>query len=97
MAFELYLLGIIDDIIFWVQMLWWLWLFILAYFYYAWARDHLAFSPLLTLSVTAILIYYLVIEHPIIGGLGLLGYMLVYGGVLFLLPLVLPFFKRKGQ
>ncbi|MFH0972188.1 MAG: hypothetical protein V1835_06525 [Candidatus Micrarchaeota archaeon] len=92
---EYLVLGIVDDIIFWVQFLWWLWLFVVAYFLYAWARDHLGFSPLLTLTVAGILIFYLVFEHPIFGSMGLLLYGLIYGGLLFLLPLVLPFFKRR--
>ncbi len=95
MGMEFLLLGIIQDAIQWMQVLWWLWLFIIAYFYYAWARDHLAFSPLLTLAVSAILIYYLVIEYPLFGSLGLLGYTLIFSGVLYLLPMMLPFLRRK--
>ncbi len=92
---ELFLLGIIDDLLFWASTFWFLWLFVLAYFFYQWARDHLAFSPILTLSVAGILIYYLVFEYPIAGGAIFILYMLVYGGLLYLLPLVLPFFKKR--
>lgn len=92
---ELMLLGIVEDALFWIGALWWLWLAVLAYFYYAWARDHLAFSPILTLAVAGILIYYLVFEYPWLGSIGLIGWVLIYGGVLYLLPLFLPFFRRR--
>ena len=91
----MYLLGVIDDIMLWAQLLWWLWLAILAYFYYAWARDHLFFMPPLVLVVAGILIYYLVIEHWIFGTLGLIFYTLIFGGVLYLLPIFLPFFRKR--
>ena len=75
--------------------LWWLWLFLLGYFYYNWAREHLAFSPLLVIVVGAILIYYLVIEYPLLGSLGLVGYTVLFSGILYLLPMFLPFLKRR--
>ena len=79
-----------------IGYLWWLWLFILAYFFYNWAREHLAFSPLLTIAVAAILIYYLVIENPLVGSLGLIGWTLISSGILYLLPMVLPFLKPRS-
>ncbi|MBU1197558.1 hypothetical protein KJ765_03515 [Candidatus Micrarchaeota archaeon] len=79
----------------WIQYLWWLWLFIVAWFFYNWAREHLAFSPILTLAVAAILIFYLVIEHPIFGSMTLLGWTLLSSGILYLLPLFLPMFKKR--
>jgi hypothetical protein len=93
---DLILLGIFDEIAMWWNLLGWLWLVVLAYFYYAWARDHLFFSPMLVLVFGAILIYYLVIENPILGTIGLFGYTLLFGGILYLLPLVIPFFKRRN-
>lgn len=89
------MLGIIDDLMLWWNLLGWLWLAVLAFFYYAWARDHLFFSPPLVLIVAGILIYYLVIEHPIFGTAGLLFYTLIFGGALYLVPIFLPIFKRK--
>ncbi len=94
-SMQLVILNIVDDIIFWGGTFWWLWMFVVAYFYYAWARDHLGFSPILTLVVAAILIFFLVFQYPWLGSLGLITYTLIYGGLLFLLPLVLPFFKRR--
>jgi len=66
----------------------WVILFYIAWWYYSWSKEHLAFSPLLTLVVGAILVYFLVIEHPIIGGLGVLGWVLLTSGVLYLVPVV---------
>ncbi|MFH1750705.1 MAG: hypothetical protein ABH863_03445 [Candidatus Micrarchaeota archaeon] len=94
---EMFVLGLISDIILWSQLLWWLWLAMLAYFYYAWARDHLFFSPPLVLVVGGILIYYMVIEHPLFGSVGLVFYTLIFGGVLYLLPLFLPMFRKRQQ
>ncbi|MEK6953755.1 MAG: hypothetical protein AABX01_02015 [Candidatus Micrarchaeota archaeon] len=93
---EFVVLGLISDFFFYAELLKWLWLAILAYFYYAWARDHLFFSPPLVLIVGGILIYYLVVENPIFGSIGLIGYTLLFGGVLYLLPLFLPMFKKRG-
>ncbi|MFH1106947.1 MAG: hypothetical protein V1787_03550 [Candidatus Micrarchaeota archaeon] len=83
--------GIFD----WVGYLWWLWLFILAYFYYNWVREHLFFSPVLVTVVGFILIYYLVVQYPIIGSLGIVVYMLLFSGILYLLPMFLPFLKKR--
>jgi hypothetical protein len=66
----------------------WIILFYIAWWYYNWSKEHLAFSPLLTLVVGGILVYYLVIEHPIIGGLGVLGWVLLTSGILYLVPVV---------
>ncbi|MFH1258192.1 MAG: hypothetical protein ABIG96_06580 [Candidatus Micrarchaeota archaeon] len=94
---EFILLGLIEDIVFWATAMWWLWLLILAIFFYSWARDHLAFSPLLTMAVAGILIYYLVFQYPIFGSAGFLLYMLIYGGALYLIPLVLPMFRQRPK
>ncbi len=83
--------GILESL----QYLWWLWLFMVAYFFYGWAREHLAFSPMLTLVVAAILIYYLVIEYPIFGTMTLLTWTLISSGILYLLPIFLPFLKPR--
>ena len=85
--------SIITDALEWLGYLWWLWLFVIAYFYYNWAKEHLAFSPLLTIVVGAILVYYLVIEYPLVGSIGLLGWVLITSGILYLVPYILPFLK----
>ncbi|MDP2717747.1 MAG: hypothetical protein Q8P02_03310, partial [Candidatus Micrarchaeota archaeon] len=51
-----------------------------------WVREKLAFSPLLTLVVSTLVVYFLVIEHPIIGSLGVFGWILLTSGLLFMLP-----------
>ncbi|MCX6768127.1 MAG: hypothetical protein NTY90_05390 [Candidatus Micrarchaeota archaeon] len=73
------------DLIKWVMLL------VLAYFYYSWARDHLAFSPLLTMVVAAVLIYYLVFVYPWLGAIGFLFNLLMFSGLLFMLGVVAPF------
>ncbi|MFH1200050.1 MAG: hypothetical protein V1708_03210 [Candidatus Micrarchaeota archaeon] len=85
----------IAEIIEYAGYLWWLWLFILGYFYYNWVREHLAFSPLLVIVIGAILVYYLVIQYPLLGSIGLVGYTLIFSGVLYLLPMFLPFLKKR--
>ena len=87
------LLSILSDIVNWATYLWWLWLFIVAWYYYNWAREHLAFSPLLTVVVGGILVYYLVIEHPFIGSLGMVGWVLLMSGALWLFPVVSQLFN----
>ncbi|MBI5035777.1 hypothetical protein HZC09_00385 [Candidatus Micrarchaeota archaeon] len=75
-----------EDIMFWVEIAKWLVLFFVAWWWYSWVRDKLAFSPLLTLVVSAIVVYYLVIEHPWIGSIGVAGWILLTSGILFMLP-----------
>lgn len=95
------LLSIIDDIISIFTWGWWLWLFVLGWFYYKWAQDHLSFSPLLTLVVGGILVYFLVIEHPIIGSFSVVFWILLTSGILYLMPMTNAFFNtfifHKGQ
>lgn len=84
-----------------ITYFWWLWLFLVGWWYYSWAKEHLAFSPLLTLVVGAILVYYLVIEHPFVGSLGMIVWVLVTSGILWLLPVATSLFntflpKRGG-
>ena len=87
-----------SDIWFWLKTFWWLWLFLVGWWWYSWAREHLAFSPILALVVGAILVFYLVIEHPIIGSLGMLFWVAIASGFLYLFPMVLPlltFWKKR--
>ncbi len=85
--------SILGDIWQFFSYLWWVWLFLVGWWYYSWARDHLAFSPLLTLVVGGILVYYLVIEHPFFGSLGMITWVLVTSGILWLLPVVSQLFN----
>ncbi|OIO28177.1 hypothetical protein COX86_04395 [Candidatus Micrarchaeota archaeon CG_4_10_14_0_2_um_filter_60_11] len=77
-----------EDVLTILSYTWWIWLFIVGWWYYAWAREHLAFSPLLTLVVGGILVYYLVLEHPLLGSLGMVGWILMTSGILYLVPVV---------
>lgn len=79
-------MGLLDDVGFWFEIGKWLVLFFLAWWWYSWVREKLAFSSLLTLVVAGIVVYFLVIEHPLIGGLGVLGWILLTSGLLFMLP-----------
>lgn len=83
--------GLIEDILFWAGVFWWVWLFLVAWYFYNWAQEHLAFSPMLTIVVAAILIYYLVIEYPLIGSLGYIFSILMFSGLIWMLPWIIPF------
>ena len=80
-------MGLFNDIVTWATYLWWLWLFLVAWWYYNWSKEHLAFSPTMTLVVGGILVYFLVIEHPLIGSAGMLFWVVLMSGVLYLLPM----------
>ena len=90
-------LGLIEDIVFWAGMLWWLWLAILAWYFYNWAQEHLAFSPILSTVVAFILIYYLVFEHPIAGSMMFIVSILLFSGLVYMLPYIFMFlpFRKK--
>ncbi|MFQ5405868.1 MAG: hypothetical protein ACE5DI_01785 [Candidatus Micrarchaeia archaeon] len=91
-------MGFFEDIVFWFEVLWWLWLLLVAWWLYKWAEDHLAFSPIMTLVVAFILIWYLVLEYPVAGSMGFLFYVLFFSGILWVLPYLLvwlPGFKQK--
>ena len=90
-AFAPIALWILDDIVQWATYFWWIWLFLVGWWWYNWAREHLAFSPLFALVVGAILVYYLVIEHPFIGSAGMVFWVVLTSGVIWLLPFVMPF------
>ncbi len=74
-----------------LELIKWVALLALAYFYYSWARDHLAFSPLLTTVVAAVLIYYLVFVYPWLGVLGFVVNLILFSGLLYMLGVVAPF------
>lgn len=71
------------------QYLWWVWMFLVAWWIYGWVQEKLAFAPMAALVIAPILIYFLVIEYPIVGTIGYIGYVVVFGGILYLLPIVL--------
>ncbi|MFH0713670.1 MAG: hypothetical protein V1722_03915 [Candidatus Micrarchaeota archaeon] len=85
----------LSDIMFWLDLLKWLVLLWLAFYYYNWAKEHLPFSPLLAMAVGFILIYYLVIEHPIIGAVGYLGWAIMSSTLLLLIPSLFRLFSLK--
>lgn len=85
----------LSDIMFWLDLLKWLALLWLAFYYYNWAKEHLPFSPLLAMAVGFILIYYLVIEHPIIGAVGYLGWAIMSSTLLLLIPSLFRLFSLK--
>lgn len=89
----MFLLSIIDDVFQWISYGWWIILFLMAWWWYSWAKEHLSFSPVLTLVVGAILVYYLVIEHPFFGAIGVVGWILISSGILYLLPMVGSVFR----
>ncbi len=70
----------------WLEIAKWLVLFFVGWWWYNWVREKLAFSPLLTLVVAGLVVYYLVIEHPIVGSIGVFGWILMTSGILFMLP-----------
>lgn len=72
---------------FWLQLAWWAILLYLAYWIYTWVEQKLGFSHLLVMVVAGILIYYLVIENPVIAALGIFGWIILTGGVLMLFQL----------
>ena len=83
--------GFLDDLGFWGQILWWVWLFYLAWYFYNWAQEHLAFSPLLTMIVAGILIYYMVIQYPLAGSFVAIMSLMIFSGLLWILPWLIPF------
>ncbi len=87
-GFDIAMLSIIDDVVNILTWSGWLCLFFLAWYFYQWAQNHVGFSPLLTIVVGGILIYFLVIEHPFLGSLSILFWILLTSGILFLLPMV---------
>ena len=80
----------LEELGFWIQIIWWLLLFYIAYYLYNWAQEHLPFSPVLALAVAVILIYYLVIEHPVVGVLGIGFWILMTSGILYLVGTLFP-------
>jgi hypothetical protein len=81
-----------------LELVKWVILLMLAYFYYSWARDHLAFSPLLTMVVAGILIYYLVFVYPWLGAIGFIFNIIMFSGLLYMVGVIAPFMwklKRK--
>ena len=96
MALELSVL-FLEDIGFYFDLAKWLILFYMAFWLYNWVRDKLGFSQIATFAVALILIYYLVIEHPIIGAFGIFGWILLTGGILYVLgmiPSIMYMFER---
>ncbi len=90
--FGVFALDLFGDLAFWGDLIWWLLLAAVAWWLYKWTQEHVGFSPMLTLVVAGILIWYFVVEYPV-AGIGLFGLsVLLFSGVLMMLPiLILPF------
>ncbi len=85
----------LSDIAFWFDIMKWIVLLWLAYYYYNWAKEHLPFSPIFAMVVGFILIYYLVIQHPFIGAIGYFGWAIISSSLLLLIPSLFRFFSLK--
>lgn len=77
-----------------LQWVWWILLFLMAYYFYNWAQEHLAFSPLLALVVAAILIYFLVIVYPLAGMAFWFTSVIIFSGVMYMAGIIAPFLFR---
>jgi len=84
--------GLLDELFFWGDLAWLVLLGLVAWYLYNWAQEHLAFfSPTLALVVAVILIYYLVVVYPVVGiGMWLFS-AIIFSGIIWMLPMVLPF------
>lgn len=78
-------MGLFDDLAFYGSLVWYAVLAYVAFWLYNWVKGRLGFSQVLVFVVAGILIYFLVIEHPIIGAFGILGWILLSGGFLLVL------------
>ncbi|OIO26152.1 hypothetical protein AUJ14_02495 [Candidatus Micrarchaeota archaeon CG1_02_55_22] len=78
-------MGLFDDIILYGNLLWYAVLVYVAYWLYNWSKEKLGFSQVLVFVVAGLLIYFLVIEHPIIGAFGVITWIIISGGLLLVL------------
>lgn len=88
----------LEEIGFYLDLFKWVILIYMAYWLYTWTRDKLGFSQIVVFAVAGILIYFLVIEHPVIGALGIFGWVFLTGGLIYVLgmvPSLLFFFRHK--
>lgn len=90
--------GLLDELFFWDDIIWLVVLGLVAWYFYNWAQEHLAFlSPTLALVVAVILIYYLVVVYPIVGiGMWLFS-TIVFSGIIWMLPMVFPFIPGMNK
>jgi hypothetical protein len=79
-----------EDFFFMLDLAKWFLMLYMAYWLYTWARDKLVFAPTIGLIVAGILIYFLVIEHPFIGALGIFGWMMITGGLMYVIGTFAP-------
>lgn len=77
-----------EEIFFWFEIIKWILLIYMAYWLYQWSKEKLGFSQILVFAVWAILAYFLVIEHPIIGAIGIFGWIILTGGLLMALTTI---------
>ncbi len=83
-------MGFFDDLVFYLDLAKWLVLLYMAYWLYNWTREKLVFSPTLAIIVAGVLIYFLVIEHPFIGALGIFGWILLTSGLIYVIGMFAP-------
>ena len=83
-------MGFFDDALFIIDLAKWFVLLYMAYWLYNWTREKLVFSPTLAIIVAGVLIYFLVIEHPFIGALGIFGWILLTGGLIYVVGMFAP-------
>ncbi len=91
-------MGLLEDLGFFASLAWYLVLGYIALWLYNWTREKLGFSQVLTFAVAGILVYFLVIEHPLVGAIGVFGWILLTGGLLLVLgmiPSVYMMFRPK--
>jgi hypothetical protein len=91
-------LGLFDTVLTWLSYLWWAWLILIAWWIYGWVQEKLGFAPIAALAISAVLIYFLVIEYPLVGSIGYIGYVIIFGGIMYILPYFLgPAFWFVGR
>ncbi|MFA5247601.1 MAG: hypothetical protein WC408_06975 [Candidatus Micrarchaeia archaeon] len=89
--------GLLNEIFFWGDIAWLIILALVAWYLYSWAQEHLAFSPTLAIVVAIILIYYLVIVYPVVGISMWLFSAIIFSGVVWMLPMLVPFIPGLGK
>jgi len=78
-----------------LKMMWWFWLLIIALLLWRFVSSVLGFSPFLSILIWAILVYILLIKHPIISSSVVILYFLLMMGLLWILPSFFPFRPRR--
>ena len=83
-------MSFIEDLLFVFDLAKWFILLYMAYWLYNWTREKLVFSPTIAIVVAGILIYFLVIEHPFVGALGIFGWIFLTSGLIYFIGMFAP-------